>query len=119
MKKDKLSELWKKTKDDIDTRENEITNIYISFLRKVAKHYLKLGAKVYFHENTVVHYGEGGFGRMLIESQGNHRKDLGGYYSRIGFTPKNITNVKGYEKISLKNLNEIKYNLYCEFQNDN
>jgi hypothetical protein len=44
----KLQLLWDKTKSAIDMREKEIVNKYISFLREVAKYYLKHGAKVFF-----------------------------------------------------------------------
>jgi len=35
--------------------------------REVARYYLKKGRRVFFRENQVVHWGEGNFGRLLIE----------------------------------------------------
>lgn len=107
-----LQKEWEKTKSEISIREKEIVKIYISFLREVAKHFLTKNVRVFFHENKVVHYGEGGFGSMIIECEENKNEEFGSYYSEIHFYPKaNEKNIRGHKEITLKNLNDINYHL--------
>lgn len=61
-----LKDLWAKTDARVRSLEQEIVDTFINFLREVAKHYLQQRRLVYFRENTVVHYGEGGFGEVTI-----------------------------------------------------
>jgi len=108
----KIENLIAKTKKEFDAKENEAIKCYISFLREVSKHYLKLGAKVFFHENKVVHYGEGGFGRLVIEHEKDESDLFDDYHFQIKFLSKaHETILNGYIKITLKNLTAIRYSL--------
>jgi hypothetical protein len=60
----------------------------------------------------VVHYGEGGFGTLIIEYKENDSNMFGDYRSEIKFLPKvNEKITKRYIKITLRNLNDIQYHL--------
>lgn len=113
MKENDLQILWNKTKNAVAVREKEIVSYYISFLRKVAKHYLKKRARVFFCENKVVHYGEGGFGWMIIESKENKDEVFDDYVPGIEITSKANEKIarRGYREITFKNLNDIKYQI--------
>ncbi|MEW6607726.1 MAG: type II toxin-antitoxin system VapC family toxin [bacterium] len=106
----KIKSLWEQTKERFESLERELVNCYISFLREVAKYYLQQGRRVFFSENRVVHWGEGDFGRLVIEGEEETDEVFGNYISEIRFEPtisKKI--IEGYEEIKEKNLKDIKY----------
>jgi len=80
--------LWKETRELVHSRENEIAEKYVHFLREVARHYISKGKKVFFRENRVVHYGEGGFGWLTIECDDDEYEAFGDYVSAISFVQK-------------------------------
>lgn len=84
--KDLLS-TWKTTKERINGLERSLIDCYIGFLREVAKHYLEQGRRVYFWENRVVHWGEGDFGRLIIEGDEDVDDVFGDYIPEIRFEP--------------------------------
>ncbi|MDO8734272.1 MAG: hypothetical protein Q7K21_03840 [Elusimicrobiota bacterium] len=105
-----LKKLWKETKEFIKTSEKRIANRYTSFLRDVARFYLEQGRRVFFRENTVVHYGEGGFGFMVIEGNDDINNILGEHILEIRFESKiNNKIIEGYLEIKKENLDDIKY----------
>ncbi|MBI3814678.1 MAG: hypothetical protein HY279_09490, partial [Nitrospinae bacterium] len=63
--------------------EESLIDCYITFLRKVARFYLGSGRRVFFRENTVVHWGEGNFGSLIIEGKEDASEVFGEYISEI------------------------------------
>lgn len=108
----KLKSLWKKTKTEFDRREKELINCYISFLREVAEYYLQQDRRVFFRENSVVHWGEGNFGWLVIEGNEETDEVFGEYISEIQFNPKISKEIiKSYAEIKEKNLKDIGYGI--------
>jgi hypothetical protein len=105
-----LKEIWEETKKFVDKREKEIVEKYINFLREVARAYIKKGKRVFFKENRVVHYGEGGFGWMVIESEDDTYEVFGDYIPEIRFEIQiKEREERNYTEIRKENLEEIKY----------
>lgn len=109
-----LKDFWKETEKFLEKHEQEIVDKLIHFLREVAKVYLKEGRKVFFHENKVVHYGEGGFGTLLIEGEEDEFDVFGDYISDIRFEHKIDEEYirRGYIEIKENNIGAIKYALH-------
>lgn len=105
-----LKELWKDTKNRFYELEGELIKLYIGFLRKVAQEYLKEGRRVFFRENTVVHWGEGNFGSLIVEGEDDVRDVLEDYISEIRFE-RDIggKETRGYQEITLDSLHKITY----------
>lgn len=103
---------WEKAKKGFDKHERELVDIYISFLRKTAKHYLQQGRRVYFRENNFVHWGEGDFGRLVIEGNEDTSDVFGEFIGEISFEPE-ISNdaLTSYTKITIGNLDDIRYRI--------
>lgn len=96
----------------VDKREKEIAEKYINFLREVARAYIKKGKRVFFRENRVVHYGEGGFGWMVIESEDDPYEISGDHVLEIRFEAKiREREEKNYTKIQEENWGDIKYKI--------
>ncbi|MFN3467901.1 MAG: hypothetical protein ACK4WF_09415, partial [Candidatus Brocadiales bacterium] len=87
----------------------EIIGVYMGFLREVAKHYLKEGRQVFFRESRLVHYGEGGFGSLIIEGKEDIHQVFKEYILEIKFETDLEKEIKGYEKIRLDSLDKIRY----------
>ena len=107
---EELKDLWVKTEAYVRSREQEIIDTFINFLREVAKYYLQLGRLVYFRENTTVHYGEGGFGELVIQGNEDVCDVFGTYICEVSFEPDVSTLAqKGYTPITEANLESIRY----------
>ncbi len=92
--------------------EEEIAEKYIHFLREVAKHYISKGKRVFFRENRVVHYGEGGFGWMIVECGDDEHEVFDGHITEIRFQQKvNEKDIKGCIETKNNNLEDIKYEI--------
>jgi len=61
-----LEEGWKDTRGVLNQQERALVEIYVRFLRTVARTCLERGWRVWFKPNQVVHWGEGGFGWLSI-----------------------------------------------------
>ena len=105
-----LKSQWKKTQKKFDELEKELVDSYILFLRGVARFYLEQNRRVFFHENNVVHWGEGNFGRLVIEGNEDTYDVFGDYISEIQFkadiSPEII---RGFTEIKNRNLKDIRY----------
>ena len=107
-----LKRLWKETEEFVHSHEKEIAAKYIHFLREVARHYSSNGKRVFFRENRVVHYGEGGFGWMVIECDDDKYEVFGTHVLEIRFEQKvNEKDIRGSIEINEENLEEIRYEL--------
>jgi len=107
-----LKVLWRETKEFVEEQERRIAEKYIHFLRRVAEAYIRSGKRVFFRENTVVHYGEGGFGWMIIEAQEDPYQVFGGYVQEIHFETKVSEREKrNYKETTEQNIQEIKYEI--------
>lgn len=107
---EELKSLWEETEEFIEKREEEIVEKYINFLREVAQVYLKKENRIFFKENRVVHYGECGFGWMIIESDDDPFEIFGNYIPEIRFKPQiSQKEERNYTEIRKENLEDIKY----------
>lgn len=107
-----LKELWKETEEFVHSHEKEIAEKYIHFLREVARHYISKGIRVFFRENKVVHYGEGGFGWLIIECDDNEYEIFGEHILEIRFEQKiNERDIRGCVEIREEKLEDIKYEI--------
>ena len=74
------------------------------------KHYLERGRRVYYWENRVVHWGEGDFGRLIIEGNEDIDTVFGDYIAEIRFEPEiNEGIIRGYIEINEKDIGKIRY----------
>lgn len=90
--------------------ERQLIKQYISSLGKIAKMFLQKGRKVYFKQNRVVHWGEGGFGDLIIEGTEKSEELFGECISEITFIQKlNKEILKGYIEIKESSLALINY----------
>lgn len=107
-----LEALWKETKKEFDKLEKSLVDLYIAFLRTVAKVYLTQGRRVFFSENRVVHWGEGNFGQLIIEGKEDVDEVFGDYISEVRFEPALYEKViEGFTEIREDNLDDIKYKI--------
>lgn len=106
-----FKQLLKETEEFVHLHEKEIAKKYIHFLREIAKHYISNGKRVFFSENRVVHYGEGGFGWMIIECDDDEYEVFGRHIPEITFKKKlDDKDIRGIE-IKKENLDDIKYEI--------
>ena len=104
--------LWKETEGFVHSYEKEIAKKYIHFLKEVARHYISKGKRVFFKENKVVHYGEGGFGWLIVECDDEEYEVFGTHVPEIRFKQKvNERDIRGCIEIKEENLEDIKYEL--------
>lgn len=61
-----LEKKWKDTRLLLNQQEKALVETYVNFLRTVARAYLERGCRVWFKQNRVVHWGEGGFGWISV-----------------------------------------------------
>lgn len=107
-----LKNLWVQTKKEVDRLERRLIDTYVSFLRQVAMTYLKMGRRVFFSENRVVHWGEWNFGTLVIEGNEEVDEVFGDYISEIRFESEFEGAIKGeYTEIKEKNIEDIRYEL--------
>lgn len=107
-----LKRLWKETEDFVQSYEKGIAKKYINFLREVARHYISKGKRVFFRENRVVHYGEGGFGWMVIECDDDEYEVFGAHILEIRFKHRlDEKDIIGGIEIKEENLEDIKYEI--------
>lgn len=107
-----LKRQWKETEDFVNSYEKEIVKKYINFLREVARHYISRGKRVFFRENRVVHYGEGGFGWMIIECDDDEYEVFDAHILEISFKQRlNEKDITGCIEIKEENLGDIKYEI--------
>jgi len=107
-----LKPLWEETKRRTHDFEQQLVNTYINFLRQVAKHFLEQGRRVFFRENTVVHWGEWNFGALLIQGDEDVRDVFGDHVSEVKFKKEVEKEAeKGYEEITTENLDMIRYQM--------
>lgn len=105
-----LKKLREETKEFVHLHEQQIADKYINFLREVAKHYISKDKRVFFRENRVVHYGEGGFGNLLVECGDDEYTVFGAPIQEIEFKGKlTERDLRGYSQITMQNLENIKY----------
>lgn len=108
--KEDFRSLWNTTKENFDHREKALIDCYIAFLRKAAEVYLDEGRRVFFRENTVVHWGEWNFGSLIIEGGEDVDEVFGDSISEISFEPE-ITEktLSGFKEIKKENTQDIRY----------
>jgi hypothetical protein len=66
----------------------------------------RVNERVFFRENKVVHYGEGGFGWMIIESDDDPYEVFGDYVPEVSEREE-----RNYVEINEKNIEGIKYEI--------
>jgi len=112
MKERALEELWGRTEEAVSSLEAQVVETYITFLREVALYYLKKGRRVLFRENRVVHYGEGGFGSLIIEGDEDVMDVFGDYIMEIRFKSEiEKYSRRGHVEIKAENIRKIRYEL--------
>jgi hypothetical protein len=96
---------------EFNKKEKDLINIYIRYLRELSEFYLHRGAKVFFRENNVVHWGEGGFGSLIIIYDSKEINKINtDYHSDIKLVKKlDKKMVDGFKEIRFKNINDINY----------
>jgi hypothetical protein len=108
--KENLRSLWKTPKENFDSYEKALIDCYIAFLKKVAEFYLNEGRRVFFRENTVVHWGEGNFGSLIIEGGEDMNEVFGDFISEISFEPEITEKIlRGFKEIKKENIQDIRY----------
>lgn len=106
-----LEDKWEKTKQVMNFHEEKLINSFLQFLKDTAEFFIKRGNQVFFRENTVVHWGEGGFGTLYIIGTEDDESLLAGYISEIQVNNSTEELSSSAKEITSKNLNEIKYEM--------
>lgn len=76
----------------------------------MAKFYLNQGRRAFFWENRVVHWGEGDFGRLVVEGEEETDEVFGDFIPEIRFRAKtDAEDLDGYVDVRGDNLDAIKY----------
>ena len=107
-----LKALWKETEEFVERYERRIAEKYIHFLREVARHYISKGKRVFFRENRFVHYGEGGFGWLIVECDDDEYDVFDTHVPEVRFE-KNVNekDIRGSTEIRVENVKDIKYDI--------
>ncbi len=108
-----LEQDWKATRREFSDRERALVEVYLGFLRHVARTCLLQGWKVRFRPNLVVHWGEGGFGTLFvllpIQAESIPRSNLP---SEVRFVREPSTEYERAEEVTLDALDRINYEVY-------
>jgi hypothetical protein len=105
-----LEQDWNTTRRELGERERALVDVYLGFLRHVARTCLQRGWKVRFRPNQVVHWGEGGFGALfvLVPAQAERllRPNLP---SEVHFVREASTEYERAEEVTLDTLDRINH----------
>ncbi len=108
-----LEQDWDTTRKDLSDRERALVEVYLGFLRRVARTCLLKGWKVRFRPNRVVHWGEGGFGALFVlvpgETEQLSRPNLP---SEVRFVGQPSAEYERAEVVTLDTLDRINYELF-------
>ena len=108
-----LEQDWNATRRDLSDRERALVDVYLGFLRRVARTCLLKGWKVRFRPNRVVHWGEGGFGALFVllptQAESLARWNLP---SEVHFVREASTEYERAEEVTLDTLDRINYELF-------
>ncbi|UCE04375.1 MAG: hypothetical protein JSW07_12145 [bacterium] len=102
---------WEKTKQELNFYEQKLIDCYLQFLRDTAEFFIKRVKEVFFRQNTVVHWSEGGFGTLYIIETDEDKALLPGYISEI-WVVSSVENIRfSGKEITLDNLRDITYRM--------
>lgn len=104
-----LEKSWKDTCLVLDDQEKALVETYLAFLRGVARTCLENGCRAWFRPNRVVHWGEGGFGRVSILLPPGKPKPLTALPGEIEFLTDLSDKQRLGEEITLATLDRITY----------
>jgi hypothetical protein len=105
-----LEQDWNAARRELSERERGLVEVYLGFLRHVARTCLQQGWKVRFRPNQVVHWGEGGFGALfvLVPAQ-TERLPRPNLPSEVHFVREASTEYERAEEVTLDTLDRINY----------
>ena len=112
-----LKKLYLQTKICHEYYEQQIITNIVNFMRQTAEFYLNKGCEIYYYENKVVHWGEGGFGELYIidktieDDYKEVYRIFDEYVNQVKFLKDKNELRRGINrfcKITLKTLNKIK-----------
>ncbi len=105
-----LEQGWEATRRELSDRERGLVEVYLGFLRHVARTCLLQGWKVRVRPNQVVHWGEGGFGTLFVmlpaQAEGLPRSNLP---SEVRFVREPSTEYERAVEVTLETLDRINY----------
>ncbi len=108
-----LEQDWDATRRELSDRERALVEVYLGFLRHVARTCLLRGWKVRFRPNRVVHWGEGGFGTLFVllpgQAESVPRPKLP---SDVCFLTEPSREYERVEEVTLDTLDRINYEVY-------
>jgi len=105
----RLEKEWKEVCGTLDEQEKALINTYIGFLRQTAHVCLEKGWRIWFRPNPWTHWGEGGFGRLLILLPAGELEPQADLPSEIQFLTGLPDNAKSSEEVTLTTLDRISY----------
>ncbi len=107
---DLLERDWDATRKELSDRERALVEVYLAFLRHVARTCLLQEWKVRFRPNRVVHWGEGGFGTLFVllpaQAENLPRWNLP---SEVRFVREPSTEYEHAEEVTVETLDRISY----------
>ena len=107
-----LEKNWKRSYQILNQKEKAFVDTYLDFLRSVARACLKVGWRVWFRQNQVVHWGEGGFGHLSIFIPGRRKANaFCDLPAEVEFITKPSNKRSLGEEITLITLDRITYEL--------
>lgn len=106
----RLEHDWDGTRREISERERALVEVYLGFLRHVARTCLLQGWKVRFWPNRVVPWGEGGFGTLFVllpaHAESRPQPNLP---SEVRFLTEASREYERLEEVTLDTLDRINY----------
>jgi hypothetical protein len=104
-----LQQEWSKVCATLDSHESPLVEAYLGFLRRVASASLERGWRVWFRPNRWTHWGEGGFGRLLILLPPGNPEPCPNFPIEVQFLTAIPKEQEPGEEISLSTLDRITY----------
>ncbi len=104
-----LEQAWQATCAVLNQQEKALIETYLEFLRRAAEVWIENGCRVWFKPNRVVHWGEGGFGKLSILVPAGEPTELPDLPGEIRFIA-DLSDKDGMgEEITLATLDRITY----------
>lgn len=105
----RLEEEWSKVCVALEVHESALVEVYLGFLRHVARTCIERGCRVWFRSNRWTHWGEGGFGILSILLPGGEAEPHAALASEIRFLSDVPDGRELGEEITVATLDQIAY----------
>jgi hypothetical protein len=106
---ERLEAEWNKVCVTLEAHESALVEVYLGFLRHVARTCIEKGWRVWYRANRWTHWGEGGFGILSILLPGADTEPHAALATEIRFMAEAPDGSELGEEITLTTLDRIAY----------